>query len=155
MSKMNHEQIAEGKDISLKLWVVLTRAQQSIRKKIEENIKSYGLNLTEFGVLELLYHKGDQPIQKIGGKILIASSSTTYVIDQLEKKKLLHRKPCPTDRRVTFAALTAAGSHLMEKIFPEHRDAVDQILGGLNSSEKHEMTGQLKKLGLFAADVVQ
>ncbi|TGA96735.1 MarR family transcriptional regulator [Sporolactobacillus shoreae] len=154
MAEKNQEQTAEAKDISLKLWVVLTRAEQSIRKRIEENIKSYGLNLTEFGVLELLYHKGDQPIQKIGSKILIASSSTTYVIDQLEKKKLLKRKPCPTDRRVTFAALTDDGTDLMKNIFPQHRNAVDQILGGLNPSEKFEMIEQLKKLGLFAAGQV-
>ena len=34
-----------------------------------KEINNQGLNLTEFGVLELLYHKGDQPIQKIGQKI--------------------------------------------------------------------------------------
>jgi MarR family 2-MHQ and catechol resistance regulon transcriptional repressor len=143
--------MTDEKDISLKLLVVLTRAAQSVRKGIEEDIRRHGLNLTEFGVLELLYHKGDQPIQKIGGKILIASSSTTYVIDQLEKKELLKRKSCPSDRRVTYASLTEKGRDLMNTIFPEHKDAVHNLLGGVTLVEKTELIGQLKKLGVFAA----
>ncbi|WP_332236777.1 MarR family winged helix-turn-helix transcriptional regulator [Sporolactobacillus sp. KGMB 08714] len=151
MDEEPNKGIPDKKDTALKLWVVLTRATQSVRKRIEEDIKRHGLNLTEFSVLELLFHKGDQPIQKIGGKILIASSSTTYVIDQLEKKKLLKRVPCPQDRRITYAALTGKGRKLMEQIFPEHEQAVVQITGGLNDEEKVAMIGQLKKLGLFAA----
>src|SRR5690625_794079 len=85
-------------DLSLKLFIVLTRALASVRSRVEENIKEFGLNPTEFAVLELIYHKGDQPIQKIGEKVLIASSSITYVVDKLEKKQLLKRKPCPKDR---------------------------------------------------------
>jgi MarR family 2-MHQ and catechol resistance regulon transcriptional repressor len=74
---------SEDQDVSLKLFIVLTRAMQSITKRVEEDIKSYGLNTTEFAVLELLYNKGDQPIQKIGEKVLLASSSITYVVDKL------------------------------------------------------------------------
>ncbi len=78
--------VINDESLSLKLFVILSRAVQSITKRIEEDIKSYGLNPTEFAVLELLYSKGDQPIQKIGDKILLASSSITYVVDKLEKK---------------------------------------------------------------------
>ncbi len=47
-----------------------------------------GMNPTDFSVLELLFHRGRQPIQLIGKKVLITSSSITYVIDKLEKKKI-------------------------------------------------------------------
>ncbi|MTT33333.1 MarR family transcriptional regulator [Terrilactibacillus sp. BCM23-1] len=140
----------DEKDISLKLFVVLNRAMQSIKKQIEEDIKRYGLNQTEFAVLELLYHKGDQPIQKIGSKVLIASSSITYVVDKLEKKKLIRRKPCPNDRRITYAVLTEDGKELMRTIFPEHKEAIHDILGGVDIDEKKMMIDQLKKLGTYA-----
>lgn len=98
----------QQEELSLKLFVVLTRALESIKKRVEEDIKCLGLNPTEFALLELVYSKGDQPIQRIGEKVLIASSSITYVVDKLEKKGLLKRKPCPKDRRVTYAAITTA-----------------------------------------------
>src|SRR5690625_3614485 len=104
MNKQNQNKLDE--ELSLKLFVVLKRALESIKKRVEEDINNLGLNTTEFAVLELLYSKGDQPIQKIGEKVLIASSSITYVVDKLEKKKLLKRKPCPKDRRVTHATIT-------------------------------------------------
>ncbi|WP_163971456.1 MarR family winged helix-turn-helix transcriptional regulator [Oceanobacillus halotolerans] len=143
----------EQENLSLKLFVVLTRALQSIKKQVEADIRSYGLNTTEFGVLELLFHKGDQPIQKIGDKVLLASSSITYVVDKLEEKKYLERRPCPTDRRITHAVLTDKGRELMEEIFPKHREAVHNIFEGLSTTEKETMITQLKKLGLYAEDL--
>lgn len=141
--------------LSLKLFVVMTRAFQSIQNQTFKDIKSHGLNQTEFAVLELLYHKGEQPIQKIGKKILLASSSITYVVDQLEKKGFLQRKACPKDRRVTFAEITETGITLMDEIFPKHEVAMDQIFAGLNEAEKEVMIKQLKKLGLHAENMDQ
>lgn len=137
-------------DLSLKLYIVLTRALQSINKLVEDDIKRIGLNPTEFAVLELIYSKGDQPIQKIGDKVLIASSSITYVVDKLEKKKLLERKPCPKDRRVTYAVITPAGTEFMNEVFPKHREAIHEICAGLEANEKEVLIQLLKKLGYHA-----
>ncbi|WAA09351.1 MarR family winged helix-turn-helix transcriptional regulator [Fervidibacillus albus] len=138
------------RESSLKLFVVMSRAMQTIQKRVESNIKSFGMNLTEFAVLELLYHKGEQPIQKIGQKVLLASSSITYVVDKLEKKGHLVRKPCPNDRRVIYAVLTEEGKKMMEKIFPKHQDAMIEIMGGLSTEEKELTIEKLKKLGFYA-----
>lgn len=148
MDIQNKKQTEE--DLSLKLFIVLSRAMQSIKKRVEEDIKRYGLNPTEFAVLELIYSKGDQPIQKIGDKVLIASSSITYVVDKLEKKNLIERKSCPKDRRITYAAITVEGNDLMTEVFPKHRVAIQEIFGGLDSDEKEFMIQQLKKLGYHA-----
>lgn len=144
------DNIGRHSSSSLKLFVVLTRALQTIENEVRRDIKSHGLTLTEFSVLELLYHKGQQPIQKIGQKILLASSSTTYVVDKLEKKQYLKRKDCPSDRRIKHAALTEEGEKVMERIFPKHIDAMNEIMGGLNTDEKEAMISQLKKLGYHA-----
>ncbi|MGP4040988.1 MarR family winged helix-turn-helix transcriptional regulator [Gracilibacillus sp. D59] len=137
-------------DLSLKLFVVLTRALASIRKRVEEDIKCLGLNPTEFAVLEFIYSKGEQPIQKIGQKVLIASSSITYVVDKLEQKQFIWRKPCPSDRRITYAALTDDGKKLRDEIFPKHKEAMNKIFDGLNNNEKQIMVEQLKTLGYHA-----
>jgi MarR family transcriptional regulator, 2-MHQ and catechol-resistance regulon repressor len=146
-------QYNKEQELSLKLFVVLTRALQAIETQVTQNIKSYGLNLTEFGVLELLYHKGGQPIQKIGQKVLLASSSITYVVDKLEEKKYLKREACPTDRRVTYAVITESGTKLMDEIFPQHAVAMSEIMGGLSIEEKQEAINYMKKLGLFAKEL--
>lgn len=147
---MTDKDTQHEEEISLKLFVVLSRAWQSVKRRAEEDIRRSGLNPTEFAVLELIYSKGDQPIQKIGEKVLIASSSITYVVDKLEKKDYLKRKPCAEDRRVTYAALTEKGKAFMDGVFPSHRAAIREICSGLNADEKIQLIEQLKKLGYHA-----
>ena len=81
----------EREDISqsLKVFIALSRVHRSVMDTTNKSIQSNGLNPTEFAVLELLYHKGGQPLQQIGERILIASGSITYVVDKLEKKGLV------------------------------------------------------------------
>jgi MarR family transcriptional regulator, 2-MHQ and catechol-resistance regulon repressor len=146
MIKMN----VDENNLSLKLFIVLSRATRAIHDLVEEDIKNYGLNPTEFAVLELLYHKGDQPIQQIGKKVLLSSGSITYVVDKLEKKQLLLRKSCPKDRRVTYAVITEQGTEQMDQIFPKHKQAIDTIFSGLVESEKLQLIELLKKLGYHA-----
>jgi MarR family 2-MHQ and catechol resistance regulon transcriptional repressor len=134
-------------DTSLKLFVVLSRAFRSIGDQTNKSIQRFNLNPTEFAVLELLFHKGDTPLQQIGGKILIASGSITYVVDKLEKKGLLVRKQCSKDRRVTYASLTESGKEYMEEIFPQHERFVHEIQSGLTLEEKEDLIVLLKKLG--------
>jgi len=148
---MNEEEKNQlDEKLSLKLFVVLTRALAAVRKSIEKEIRTYGLNPTEFAVLELLYNKGEQSAQKIGEKVLIASSSITYVVDKLEKKGLILRTPCPEDRRISNVSITDAGRKMMDEIFPVHTQGVQRILEGLDTKEKEEMISQLKKLGMYA-----
>ncbi|MFS0861837.1 MarR family winged helix-turn-helix transcriptional regulator [Fredinandcohnia sp. 179-A 10B2 NHS] len=143
----------EVSNLSLKLFVVLSRAYRSVNERVEEDVKGYGLNLTEFAVLELLYHKGETPIQHIGKKVLLSSGSITYVVDKLEKKNFLVRKPCPKDRRVTWASITEEGTKFMDEIFPKHQQAIESIVGGLTDKEKEEMMVLLKKLGYHAEKI--
>lgn len=133
---------------SLKLFIVLSRAYRAINEETNKLIQTYGLNPTEFAVLELLYHKGDQPLQQIGGKILLASGSITYVVDKLEQKAYIRRVACPNDRRVTFAQITDSGKEFIEAVFPEHENKIHQLMSELSKEEKQTAIELLKRLGL-------
>ncbi|GAA5344892.1 MarR family transcriptional regulator [Planifilum fimeticola] len=138
---------SHDEELSLKLLIVFSRAFHRVAEKLKEDIRSHNLNTTEFAVLELLYNKGDQPIQQIGKKILLSSGSITYVIDKLEEKNLVCRRNCPTDRRVVYATITDGGKQLMKEIFPKHKKAVQQIFQALSPEEKQILISLLKKLG--------
>ncbi|OLN21247.1 MarR family transcriptional regulator [Domibacillus antri] len=134
----------------LKALVVLIRASQSVQDVLRKDIAQYGLNTTEFSVLELLYHKGEQPIQHIGKKILLSSGSVTYVVDKLEKKGLVIREDCPKDRRVTYAVITESGKTFMDDVFPLHEQTVHSIFEDLSEDELETAVQLLKKIGLNA-----
>lgn len=138
---------------NLKALTVLLRASQSVQDVVRKDMQQYGLNQTEFAVLELLYHKGEQPIQHIGKKILIASSSITYVVDKLEKKELVRRRACPNDRRVTYATITKLGKVFMDNTFPKHEKKVNTIFEELSEQELEVFIDLLKRIGLHAKDI--
>jgi MarR family transcriptional regulator, 2-MHQ and catechol-resistance regulon repressor len=131
----------------LKAVTVILRASQAIQEVIRKDAAKHGLNSTEFSVLELLYHRGDQPIQMIGKKILISSGSITYVVDKLEEKNYVRRKGCPEDRRVTYAALTREGKALMDEIFPQHVLKISEVFDELRHGEINETIALLKRIG--------
>ncbi len=135
-------------DQSLKLLVVMLRAAQTIEDLVKKDMKRYGINPTEFAVLELLYSKGEQPIQKIGKKILLASSSITYVIDQLEKKGLVQRIDCPADRRSKLVSITDKGKKFMEEAFHKHKKKIEELFSHMTEEEIDTAISLFKKIGL-------
>lgn len=140
-----------SENLALKSFVVLMKATRSIQERIKLDMTNYGLNLTEFAVLEVLYHKGQQTVQQICNSILIASGSMTYVIDKLEKKEMLQRKACPEDRRVIHVQLTDQGKEFMDKIFPDHQRVIEDIFEDITHKEKQAMIDILKKIGKKAS----
>ncbi len=138
-------------DVALKLWVVLARAFDAVERHSRASIARFGLGTTEFGVLEVLYHKGELPVCEVQRRILVESSSTTYVLDKLCDRGLVRRRPSATDRRVTLLALTPAGRRLMARIFPPHAAAMRHAVAGLPSSAQAQAVRLLRTLGIGAA----
>jgi MarR family 2-MHQ and catechol resistance regulon transcriptional repressor len=127
-------------------YLELMQTSKEVQERMRLEITKYNLRITEFSVLEVLYHKGKQTIQQIGNSILISSGSMTYVIDKLEQRGLLNRNACPDDRRVIHVTLTDDGNDLMENIMPKHQELVDYMLGSLNNDEEKIFVNLLKKV---------
>ena len=130
---------------AVRLYIVLTRTYKTLLDMDLRNIRSYGLNATEFGVLEFLYNKGPHPLQQIGDHILITSGTITYVVDKLENKGLIIRRPCDKDRRIIYAEITEDGQNKMSEILPNHYSALAEALKSLNPVEKEQTIELLKK----------
>ena len=131
---------------ALKAYIGLLRTASRLEQVAKKDVRCYGLNITEFSVLELLYHKGTHTTQAIKEKILIASSSTTYVVDQLVKKGCVRREHSQEDQRVTYVRITEAGRALMEKIFPSHAQKIAASFSELSSEELQQLKTILRKI---------
>jgi MarR family 2-MHQ and catechol resistance regulon transcriptional repressor len=125
----------------------------SLLDNIRKDIESYGINTENFMVLELLYSKGPHPVQKISDRLSIPSGSITYVVDKLEKKGLVERKPNPEDRRASNVVLTEKGKELFDEIFPKHVETISRNLSFISKDEKEQLIGLLKRIGIGAQDL--
>ncbi|HEX3076559.1 MAG TPA: MarR family transcriptional regulator [Lachnospiraceae bacterium] len=133
-------------DINLKLVIAIARNYNSIFSRIEKNVQEYGLNSSEFGVLEMLLHKGEQPVQKIADKILVTSGTITYIIDKLEKRELVYRKKCDKDKRIYYVCLSEKGELLISDVFQTHKKFLDDLFSGIDDTLKKEIVNDLYTL---------
>lgn len=154
----NRNKLKGGEDVdrtqqSLKAFVGLNRTLDTLEKIVQRDVKNYGLNITEFAVLELLYNKGPQPIQRIRDRVLIASSSISYVVSQLEEKGWLLREKDLRDKRIYNATLTEKSQQFMADIFPQHAITLEHAFSVLSDEELVTLQQTFKKLSAQNADV--
>jgi MarR family transcriptional regulator, 2-MHQ and catechol-resistance regulon repressor len=135
-------------ELALNTFIKLNRAIDSLEARIASHKTIETLTVTQFGVLEVLYHLGPLCQNRIGARLLKSSGNMTLVIDNLEKHRLVRRERNPRDRREVTIHLTPAGQELINRIFPLHAAAVTREMGAL-TPEEQETLGQLcKKLGV-------
>ena len=124
----------------------ILRASNLLVDDLKKTLKNYPINATEFSVMEFLYSKGEKSIQEIRDRILLASSSATYVVDNLERKEYVRRIVNQNDRRVTYIKLTEAGKDLINDIFPTHKKNTKKIFNDLTNGELITLKEILKKI---------
>lgn len=143
----------EAQATALKLFVVLSRAHNAIEAHLHAAVAEHGLTVTEFAILEVLYHKGPLLLGEVQRRILVSSGGVTYLVDRLAEKGLVERRECSEDRRARYAALTAQGEELIQRIFPEHAQCITRVLSGLSLPEQRTAVGLLRALGKAAAEM--
>jgi len=132
--------------LNLKSLVVLSRTVQTVQRQEIQTIQSAGLTKAQFGVLEVLYHKGDMRISDVMNKILSTSGNMTVVISNLVKTGFITKHKDPGDSRATVISLTTKGEILMKQVFPAHVENINGIFSKLDTHDKKELIRLLKKL---------
>jgi MarR family transcriptional regulator, 2-MHQ and catechol-resistance regulon repressor len=135
---------------TLQLVIAIARSYQAIEQGVRPQLAGEGLGLTEFAVLEVLYHKGALPLGEIRDRILVTGASTTYVVKKLETRGLMRRRTSAEDQRVVFGELTPKGRALLDGVFPAHVDRLREIMGCLSVAEKQAAVRLLRRLSQHA-----
>ncbi len=132
------------------LWVLLWRAAHAVETVDRRIIAALGLCGSDFGILEVLLHKGPLPVNVIGKKILLTSGSITTAVDRLARKGLVRREPSPGDGRSVLVALTSTGEALISQACPRHAMELEPAFSVLSREERSTLAALLKKLGKHA-----
>jgi len=129
------------------LWLVLWKSFEAVRNYAVRDIVALGLGLSDFGILEVLLHKGPCAVNDIGGRVGLTSGSMTTAIDRLESRDLVERRTESGDRRTRVVHLTPEGRKLISCAFAAHSAAMDRLGEELTGNERETAIRILKKLG--------
>src|SRR5208337_1922397 len=133
--------------LALGTYVKLMRAANSARNFATRSLCEAGVTLTQFAVLEALYHLGPMSLSDIAQKVLTTGGNLTMVVRNLEKQGLARRQECPEDRRISIVVLTAKGKSLIRAMFPRHAAAIVEFLSVLSPEQQAHLGELCRKLG--------
>src|SRR6202020_1321844 len=143
--------MTEGTD---HVWLVMMKAMRALTKYATAGIEETGLGLSDFGVLEILLHRGPLPVNTIGPLVDLTPGSISIAVDRLVAKGLVSRVESADDRRVRIVALTSRGKDLIAAAFRKHSGQMKKVFSELSPEELRVLEAALKKLGKRAAALI-
>ncbi len=142
-----HHQGNAQEVLALDTYIKFTRAYSAFEARMFSHGILGDLTVSQFGVLETLYHLGPLCQGNISQKLLKSSGNITMVVDNLEKHGLVRRVRSHEDRRMVMLELTAAGSTLIAELFPRVAALITEELSVLSPAEQRTFAELCKKLG--------
>lgn len=115
-------------------------------RRFAERINEVGLNPPLFRVLNLVDAAEGRSQQAIGQAIEVPASRMVALVDELEQRGLVERRPDPADRRVRALYLTKKGRQTLtrgRKIAKEHEE---DLTRGLGEKDRKRLLDLLQKM---------
>lgn len=142
-----HYQGTPQEKLTLDTFIKLTRAVESLLARLQHRGTMGGLTISQFGVLESLYHLGPMCPGELSTKLLKSGGNITLVIDNLEKQGLVSRERDAQDRRMVTVSLTEAGHELIGRLLAAHVAALVEEMSYLTAGEQETLGHLCRKLG--------
>jgi MarR family 2-MHQ and catechol resistance regulon transcriptional repressor len=136
-------------------WLVMMKAMRALTRYAAAGIEQTGLGLSDFGVLEILLHKGTLPVNTIGPIVDLTAGSVSIAVGRLFAKGLVSRVGSAEDRRVRIVALTPRGKSLIDSAFRKHSLQMKRVFSELSPEELRDLETALKKVGKRAAALME
>ena len=132
---------------ALNAFIKLQRSAESVSVRIHAVLPD-ALTITQFGVLEAIFHLGPLCQSELAEKLLKSGGNLTLVVDNLEKAGYVLRERDAADRRFVVVKLTPKGQSFIETLFPKVVANVTREMGALSSTELADLGRLCKKIGL-------
>lgn len=124
----------------------LRRISGNIKQKGREILNEYKITPPQFVALQWLLDHGDMTVGDLAGRMYLACSTTTDLVDRMEKTSLVVRIRDEKDRRVVRVHLLKEGERIIEAVIEKRQEYLDQLLIHFTPSERLTFELLLNKL---------
>ena len=131
---------------NLKLMLGISRGYQTIHREVGRCFSQYGLSIPQFGILEVLFHKGDMSISEAMNLTLSTGGNMTVIVKNLYQKGLVEKKQNEEDKRSYHLSLTPKGESLLREVFAAHLTYLEEVFQIYNEEEKDMLIRLIKRL---------
>jgi DNA-binding MarR family transcriptional regulator len=118
----------------------------ALRRRSRETLAPWDIAPSHSRALGVLANHGVMRLSELSDHLRIAARSTTEVVDALEERGLIERRPDPHDRRATLVALTAEGVRVSDTIRAARAEDAEQFFSRLSEADRRHLYRILRKL---------
>jgi len=119
---------------------------RQLRDTSQETLAPWDITPSHLRALRVLMHHGVMRLSELSDHLHIAARSTTEVIDALETRGLVERRPDPDDRRATLVEVTAHGASVLDAIRAARGTQAERAFGRLSQADRAHLARILRKL---------
>lgn len=120
-----------------------------IKQKGREILSNYTITPPQFVALQWLHESGDMTIGDLSTKMYLAFSTTTDLVDRMEKNELVQRVRDENDRRVVRIHLLPEGERIIQEVILMRQNYLRDITQEFNAEEFEQLSRTLQKLHLL------
>ncbi len=117
-----------------------------IKQKGREILSQYTITPPQFIALQWLFEDGDMTIGELSTKMYLACSTTTDLVDRMERNSLVMRVKDENDRRVVRIHLLEEGERIIEEVIKKRQHDLNEVLSDFSSEEVDALAKALNKL---------
>lgn len=143
---------ALGDRSSVRVWLRLLSCTMAIEKEVQRRFADRGMTLPRFDVLAALDRHGEMNMGALSQSLLVSNGNVTQLVQKLIRDGLVEMHKPPQDRRASIVRLTPEGRHLFSRLARSHQDWIDQLLGGLDFTQRERLYVALGVLKMSIAN---
>ena len=117
-----------------------------IKQKGREILSNYKITPPQFVALQWLFEEGDMTIGELSNKMYLAFSTTTDLVDRMEKTHLVKRVKDPNDRRVVRIHLLEEGERIIDECIKKRQLYLQEVLVNFTNDDVQLLKQNLLKL---------
>ncbi|WP_083486285.1 MarR family winged helix-turn-helix transcriptional regulator [Alicyclobacillus ferrooxydans] len=117
-----------------------------VRRRGRSLLEQFGITPPQFDALVILDRAGDLTIGELSNRLYLAYSTTTDLVDRLERAGFVVRSRDTADRRVVLVKLQEKGKQVIERVLDARRAYLGVVLESLDESERLQILKVLNVL---------
>ncbi|MGP4071354.1 MarR family winged helix-turn-helix transcriptional regulator [Piscibacillus sp. B03] len=117
-----------------------------IKQRGREILDHYPITPPQFVALQWLKDSGDLTIGELSKKMYLAFSTTTDLVDRMEKNELIERVRDPRDRRVVRIHLLDKGKEIIHEVVEKRQLYLQEVLQSFSEGEVKSLHVLMSKL---------
>jgi DNA-binding MarR family transcriptional regulator len=137
-----------AKEINIeRLELLLRTICFNIKKKGREILQDFNITPPQFDALQFLVDEGELTIGDLSGKLFLAPSTITDLVDRMEKNGLVVRVRDEKDRRSVKIKVEEKGFRLINEVIARRCTYLEEMIRDMKEEDRVKLTMYLEMMG--------